>query len=112
GFRSVNHIDRIQKIPNGHTDGSADTAPNTSKNQRAQNADSISKMDRGSIPSREPELNLQKGKHDIRQCGKYAGHRKFPYFFIFHNKSLLHPVKQPQTAPNGAAVCFLSYVIL
>ena len=55
-FWCVYHIDRIEKISDGHADRTADSAVNTAENQRTEHTDSVSEMDRGGISAWQPDF--------------------------------------------------------
>ena len=45
GLGCIYDIDGIEKVADGHADGAADAAPETAKDQRAENTDCIAEMD-------------------------------------------------------------------
>ena len=74
GLRGIYYIDRIEKIPNGHADGSAQTAVKAAQDQGAQHTDRISQMNGGGISAGKGNLDLQKGKYYIGKGCKKSGH--------------------------------------
>ena len=77
GLWRVDHIYRVKQIADGHADGAADSPVYAAKQQRAENADRISKVDGGGVAARQGDLDLQKGEYYIRECGKNAGKYDF-----------------------------------
>ena len=53
-------------LPSRHADGAADAAPETTKDQRAENTDGIAEMDACCVAAGKRDLNLQKSEDNIR----------------------------------------------
>ena len=85
GFGRIDHIDGIEKVTDGHSDGATDAAVQAAQNQRAQHADRVSQVDRSGIASGKADLNLQEGEHHIGQGGEYARHNQLLNLLISHN---------------------------
>ena len=66
GLGCIYDIDGIEKVADGHADGAADAAPETAKDQRAENTDGIAEMDACCVAAGKRDLNLQKSEDNIR----------------------------------------------
>ena len=90
-FRCIDHINRIHQIPDGHSQGTAQSAVHAAQKQGAEDTYCIAEMYGCGIAARKGNPDLSEGKYHIGQGCQQSHHRNFIGYILIlcHNSHLI-----------------------